>query len=46
MVQSAAPRPMDICEPTATLAIGPKDSERDLADVVTAFTKVHKVLLS
>jgi 8-amino-3,8-dideoxy-alpha-D-manno-octulosonate transaminase len=39
------PRTIDICEHTATLTIGPKYSDRDLADIVTAIAKVHNGLL-
>jgi 8-amino-3,8-dideoxy-alpha-D-manno-octulosonate transaminase len=40
------PQTVDIWNRAATLAIGPKFSEQDLADIVSAITKVHAALLS
>jgi 8-amino-3,8-dideoxy-alpha-D-manno-octulosonate transaminase len=40
------PRTMDIYARAATLTIGPKFTESDMKDVVTAITKVHRALLA
>jgi 8-amino-3,8-dideoxy-alpha-D-manno-octulosonate transaminase len=39
------PRTIDIFERAATVTIGPKYSEHDLTDIVTAITKVYNALL-
>ena len=45
---SSAPRPrtMDIFNRAATLTIGPKFTQTDLKDIVTAIQKVHGALLA
>jgi hypothetical protein len=44
--EECCPRTLEICNRTATLTIGPKFSEADLNDAVTAITKVHNAILS
>jgi dTDP-4-amino-4,6-dideoxygalactose transaminase len=40
------PRTVDIWNRSATLSVGPKYSDDDLRDIVSAITKVHAALLS
>ena len=41
-----SPRTVDIWNRTATLSVGPRYSDDDLKDIVSAITKVHAALLS